>query len=1133
MRINEKLKLIEFLNCTVRYFGLSRKKLNFRMRFIDLSKCICYTEIDFWNLCIVRCFVMSFETFEELREARMRLKKAHEENNFEGFNKLLYELYPDTAHFIYELLQNAEDMHATVARFILSENAIEFEHNGTKRSFNLADVDAITNIGNNAEKRNDVTAIGKFGIGFKAVFAYTDTPEIHSGDYHFKIEDVYVPTKVKNMRTVDPDGIEWTKFILPFNKANKSASEASSEIMKELESLNDTAILFLKNIKTVEYLLPNADYGYIKLESNKNPLVTIKNKKPHSQEEISQWLRFLQAVEIKDENEAIKKMNIGVAYSLASDKSQKTKYQIVPLKGGHTTFIYFPAEKEYSGLRFNINAPFASTVARDSIIACRENEILIKKIAELAADSIKEIKTMGLLDMNFLAVLPNSRDDIRAPYLPIRERIFELFNEEELIPTKSGGYANAESALIGSNAISNLFDEESLEILTGKIKKWIRNASQKNGLADQFIESLNIEHFETRDFFDLFRSVYESKEENDLFEIYLAHQSDKKLKSFYLVCEDLYNKSSWTDRKDYDGYESRMRGCKMIRDMNNEMQYPRKVFIFNGVSSKEDGPFVKDCFIGKNNKTRTQEEEKIKNFFAEELGVREYDFEAKAEAALKRIRNIESSEADYYTEKYFKDLLTVAKGGRDIEGIKDYELFFCNKEELFPLLPADKIFLGSSYGNETGDIMAELMDDVYCLWDGYKEKYSEKELRCVLNFAKYCGVKRNITIEEQSAYENPLYREKLSSESRFTGYGKDEDYTIWRLEYLLSLKDLRISKMIWDILLEKVHSYINYAEAVYSPNGSATPKHCESSLIYYLKRNDWVPDINGRLFKPGDIDIDKINKSFKYDDRNKLLKALGFGSAQSLCENFQTKVNEFNDMMSKNGYDEEWERVTSDEKELLKQYRKNKKSEKKYLQTQSLSLEKMLAKQTRIEKDGSTKLTDEAFIVRSTSSTLKDIEKTILNNEKMPGRIVKYFRKIDTSSKEERAVLMRWYNGKCQMCGARIIKYDKTPYFEAKNIINTQDVSWKLDKSIPLGWNSVCLCPNCAVRYSVCTKDITTLYNQIMSRKVYENQESPVQLAIQLDGGVQYIKYAPDHFRVLQEVCLWLDKMDKDSEIES
>lgn len=112
---------------------------------------------------------MAFETFEELREARLRLKRAHEENNFDGLNEVLYKFYPDTAHFIYELLQNAEDMYATVARFTLTENAIEFEHNGTKRSFNLADVDAITNIGNNAEKRNDVTAIGKFGIGFKAV----------------------------------------------------------------------------------------------------------------------------------------------------------------------------------------------------------------------------------------------------------------------------------------------------------------------------------------------------------------------------------------------------------------------------------------------------------------------------------------------------------------------------------------------------------------------------------------------------------------------------------------------------------------------------------------------------------------------------------------------------------------------------------------------------------------------------------------------------------------------------------------------------------------------------------------------------------------------------------------------------
>lgn len=1076
---------------------------------------------------------MAFETFEELREARLRLKRAHEENNFDGLNELLYKFYPDTAHFIYELLQNAEDMYATVARFTLTENAIEFEHNGTKRSFNLADVDAITNIGNNAEKRNDVTAIGKFGIGFKAVFAYTDTPEIHSGDYHFKIEDVYVPSKVESKRTVDADGVEWTKFILPFNKNDKSAGEASAEIMKELESLEDTAILFLKHIKTVEYLLPNSTLGYVKAESSEKPLVTVKNKKASSQKEkISHWLRFIRMVEIKDSDGILKKMNIGVAYSLIPNEACTAKYQIVPLEGGHTTFIYFPAEKEYSGLRFSVNAPFASTVARDSIRACRENDVLIERLAELTVDSLKEIKAMGFLNVDFLAVLPNLKDDIRKPYLPIRDKIFQLFDEEELLPTKSNGYTNTQNALLGSNAISNLFDEEALEILTGRTKKWIKNASQKNSLPDQFIESLNIEHFETRDFFDLFRSVEDSEDGNDPFEIYLAKQTDKKLKSFYLVCADLYGKSSWKEKKEYGGYKYRMQECRMIRDTNNEMQYPEEIFVFTGNPPKDDGPFVKGDFVGKNNKTRSPAEKTIKTFFVEELDVREYDFEAKAESALKRIINIENSDTEYCTNRYFRDLLTVAKGGRTIDGIEKYPLFYCNKEELLPLLPADKIFIGSSYDNETGDIIAELMEDTYCLWDGYKDKYSEKELHCVLNFAKYCGVKDKLTVEKRYARGNPLYYEKLYSEGRFTGYGKDEDYTMWRLEHLLSLKDLRISKIIWDVLLENGYSYINYAEAVYSPNGSAVPKRCESSLIYYLKRNEWVPDINGRLFKPRDIDVDKIDKNFEYDDRNKLLRALGFGSSESVYEECRAGMAGINAKMVELGkkcieIPEEYEEEVS---RFIEQLNRGKEKEDK---ARPLSIEKMLLKQTRTEKAGGSQTIDEAFVVRSTNSTLKDIEKTMLNNEKMPRRIIKYFRSVDTSSKEEKVALIRWYNGKCQMCGTRIIKYDKTPYFEAKNIINTQDVSLKLAPSIPLGWNSVCLCPNCAAKYKVCTKDITTLYGQIMSRKVYENQESSVQLSIRLDGGTQYIKYAPEHFKVLQEVFLWLDKMDKGDEVDS
>ena len=139
------------------------------------------------------------ESIQELVKNRKDLVAVHRKNDFtDGIHALLTDLYPDTAHFIYELLQNAEDMNATTVRFELDHNGIYFEHNGSKRTFNLDDIDAITNIGHNRQKKDDPTTIGKFGVGFKAVFAYTSTPEIQSGEYHFQIKDYFVPDfKVK------------------------------------------------------------------------------------------------------------------------------------------------------------------------------------------------------------------------------------------------------------------------------------------------------------------------------------------------------------------------------------------------------------------------------------------------------------------------------------------------------------------------------------------------------------------------------------------------------------------------------------------------------------------------------------------------------------------------------------------------------------------------------------------------------------------------------------------------------------------------------------------------------------------------------------------------------------------------
>ena len=85
----------------------------------------------------------------------------------------------DRTHFIYELLQNAEDALAKrrpwsgkrSIRFQLGTNELRVSHFG--KPFDEADVRGVSGI---ADSTKDLTAISRFGSGIKSVFAFTDRP---------------------------------------------------------------------------------------------------------------------------------------------------------------------------------------------------------------------------------------------------------------------------------------------------------------------------------------------------------------------------------------------------------------------------------------------------------------------------------------------------------------------------------------------------------------------------------------------------------------------------------------------------------------------------------------------------------------------------------------------------------------------------------------------------------------------------------------------------------------------------------------------------------------------------------------------------------------------------------------------
>ena len=153
---------------------------------------------------------------------------------------LLGQLYSERTHFIFELIQNAEDAGATELAFELFEDRLELRHDG--RPFTEADVRGVCGVGKSG-KSGDLTAIGKFGIGFKSVYAYTKSPRVYSGGEHFRIENYVRPFPVEPLPSAG------TLFVFPFDHDTVPAAVAVREIAAALNALQPRILLFLRNIE--------------------------------------------------------------------------------------------------------------------------------------------------------------------------------------------------------------------------------------------------------------------------------------------------------------------------------------------------------------------------------------------------------------------------------------------------------------------------------------------------------------------------------------------------------------------------------------------------------------------------------------------------------------------------------------------------------------------------------------------------------------------------------------------------------------------------------------------------------------------------------------------------------------------
>ena len=160
--------------------------------------------------------------------------------------------------------------------------------------------------------------------------------------------------------------------------------------------------------------------------------------------------------------------------------------------------IYFPAVKESSNLHFHINAPFASTVARDSVRFCDENRLLIKEIADLAVCSMFYFRDHGLLDMNVYATVPNSSDfdqNTDHQYCVIYQELYKAFKTYDLILTSNGEYKKITEVLQTNRDIFKLISNEEIVSIYGK--SWIPSVAVQSREA-YFFQNLGITQYNAK-----------------------------------------------------------------------------------------------------------------------------------------------------------------------------------------------------------------------------------------------------------------------------------------------------------------------------------------------------------------------------------------------------------------------------------------------------------------------------------------------------------------------------------------------------------------------------------------------------------------------------------------------------------
>ena len=377
---------------------------------------------------------------------------------------LLADRYDDRTHFIFELLQNAEDALARRSgwhgsrevNFALSASTLRVSHFG--RPFDDSDVRGVCGI---AESTKGLTEIGRFGIGFKSVYAFTDRPEIHSGAEDFAIESFVWPSAAPRVDR----GNDETIVLLPLNACDNTVRE---EITRGLQRLGPSTLLFLRQIEEITWRVEGGPAG-LYLRSQPEEMgenvrqITVIGQEEGKPEIEETWLVFSREATTA---EGVVAGHMEIAFSIVQEKESSS--WSVQAVGDSPLVVFFPTVLQ-THLGFLVQGPYRTTPSRDNVpIGDPWNQYLVAGTAALLVEALRWLRDHDMLNTAALQCLP--LDPMRfgegSRFAPLFKATRTALASESLLPRFDGNHVSArEARLARTKELREIFNPSQLGTL--------------------------------------------------------------------------------------------------------------------------------------------------------------------------------------------------------------------------------------------------------------------------------------------------------------------------------------------------------------------------------------------------------------------------------------------------------------------------------------------------------------------------------------------------------------------------------------------------------------------------------------------------------------------------------------------